>query len=72
MGLERRERVLSCGRTLRCVRDAREVIEFEESDRLERLGVGGRVVIVVTLLEAAERVVREGNCLVILTIFGAR
>lgn len=48
------------------------MIEFEESDRLVRLGVGGRVVIIVMLLEAAERVVREGNCLVILTIFGVR
>lgn len=72
MGLERRERVLSCGRRLNWVRDAREEIEFEESDRLVRLGVGGRAVMVVRLLEAAERVVREGNFLVISTIFGAR
>lgn len=47
-------------------------MEFEESDRLVRLGVGGRTVMVVRLLEAAERVVREGNFWVIPTIFGER
>lgn len=72
MGLERRDRDLSCGRRLNWVREAREEIEFEESDRLVRLGVGGRAVMVVRLLEAAERVVREGNFLVISTIFGER
>lgn len=72
MGLERRERVVSCGRRLKWVRDEREEMSFEESDMLMRLGVEGRVVIVVRLLEAAERVVREGNFLAILTIFGKR
>lgn len=47
-------------------------MEFEESDMLVRLGVGGRTVMVVRLLEAAERVVREGNFWVIQTIFGER
>lgn len=72
MGLERRERFVSCGRRLRSVRDEREEMSFEERDRLVRSGVEGRAVIVVRLLEAAERVVREGNFLVILTIFGER
>lgn len=46
-------------------------MSFEERDRLVRLGLG-RAVIVVRLLEAAERVVREGMFFVILTIFEER
>lgn len=45
-------------------------MEFEESDRLVRLGVGGRAVMAVSLLEAAERIVREGKSLAMATIFG--
>ena len=71
IGLERRDRFVSCGRRLKPVRDEREEMSFEERDRLVRLGLG-RAVIVVRLLEAAERVVREGKFFVILTIFEER
>lgn len=72
IGFERRERVVSRGRRLKSVRDAREEMELKESDRLVRLGVGRGAVMAVRLLESAERVVREGNLLTIATIFGER